>query len=98
MGSAAGWRGGGEVGLADGEKVGLEGEDVGVLLEGGLVGWEGCSGQGRGYYSVGFFEEFIVGGGAGNGVPIATGIVSLKELVEGGCEIGHWSCLRTAVK
>lgn len=34
-----------------------------------------------------------MGGGAGNGVPIAVGIVSLEELVEGGCEIGHWRCL-----
>lgn len=40
MGGAAGWGGGREVGLADGEEVGLEGEDVGVLLDGGLVRWE----------------------------------------------------------
>lgn len=34
MCGVAGWRRGGEVGLADGEQVRLEGEDVEILLEG----------------------------------------------------------------
>lgn len=50
------------------------------------------------YYSVGFFKEFIVGGRAGGGVPIAVGMVSSEELVEDGCEVGHWRYLATAGK
>lgn len=42
-----------------------------------------------GYYSVGFFEEFIVGGGLGERVLVAVGVKSLEELVEGGGYVGH---------
>ena len=45
--------------------------------------------RGEGYYSVCFFEEFIAGGGAGERVLVAVGIVSLEELVEGGGYVGH---------
>lgn len=100
----AGWGGGGEVRLADGEKIGLEGEDVGVLMVKGLVRvrrehWEqffSCSrkrgkekGGGEGYYSVGFLEELIAGGGAGERVPVRVGIVSFEELVERGGDVSH---------
>ena len=39
----------------------------------------------RVYYSVGFFEEFIFGGGAGEGVLITMCIVILEKVVERGC-------------
>ena len=40
-------------------------------------------------YSVGFFEEFIAGGGAGERVPVTVGIVSFEELVERGGYVAH---------
>ena len=43
----------------------------------------------EGYYSVGFLEEFIAGGGAGERVPIRVGIVSFEELVESGGYVAH---------
>ena len=44
---APGRRGGGEVGLADGEEVGVEGGDV-VVLGSGLVRWRvGVDGEGE---------------------------------------------------
>ena len=91
MGGATGLGGGGEVGLADGEEVGLEGEDVGILMERVLVGWVvfGFLWGWGGYYSVGFFEELIARGGAGERVLIAAGMVSLEEFIEGGGYVGH---------
>ena len=67
MGLAPGRGGGGEVGVADGEEVGVEGGDVVVLIGSGLVrvretGGGGC-GWGR-YYSVSFFKKFVAGVGA----------------------------------
>ena len=66
--AAPGWGGGGEVGVADGEEIGVERGDVVVLGEG--LGSEkgGALHWGR-YYSVCFFEEFItrVGAFAGGG-------------------------------
>ena len=65
--------------------------------------WRGLSkvmekfGAWGGYYSVGFFEEFIVDGEVADGVPIAMGIVFLEEFVEGRCEIRHWRCFRNTV-
>lgn len=49
---------------------------------------------GRGYYSVGFFEEFIGGGGRGERVLVAVGVESLEELIEGGGYVGHWELFR----
>lgn len=55
-----------------------------------ISGVDGCWGNGReGYYSVGFFEIFIVGGGLGQRVLVAVGFMSLEELVEGGGFVGH---------
>lgn len=45
-----------------------------------MVGWKG---GGQNYYSVGFLEEFIFGGGPGERMPVAVDIVSLEELIEG---------------
>ena len=45
------------------------------------------------YNSVGFFEEFIAGGGAGQRVPVRMGIVSFEELVERGGYVAHLSWL-----
>lgn len=42
------------------------------------------------YYSVGFFEKFIAGGGAGERVLVAVGIVSLEESIEDWGYVGHW--------
>ena len=39
----------------------------------------------RVYYSVGFFEEFIFGGGAGEGVLVTVCIVFLEKVVEREC-------------
>lgn len=52
---------------------------------------EGGIGGGR-YYSVGFFEEFIVGGGAGERVLVAVRVVSLEKLVQSWGYVGHWRC------
>ena len=49
--------------------------------------------MGEWYYSVGFFEEFIVGGGAGEGVLVAVRIVSSEDIIECGSYVGHWRCL-----
>ena len=50
--------------------------------------------MGGGYYSVGFFEEFILGAGAGQRVSVTVGIVSLEELVQGGGYVGHLEVYR----
>lgn len=68
-------------------------------LRGGRCGGRGCGSTngrvsvgrevmwknawGKGYYSVGFSEEFIFGGGPGERMPVAVGILSLEELIEG---------------
>ena len=78
--------GGGEVGLADGEEVGVEGGDVVVLgsrLVRGRGGVDGNGKQGR-YYSVCFFKEFITRVGAFAGGRFQFGIVFAEEGVEEG--------------
>ncbi len=59
---------------------------------GGLAGSKGLLGLsgGEGYDSVGFFEEFIWSGGAGERMLVAVGIMSLEEPVEDGGYVGHW--------
>lgn len=76
-------------------------------LRGGRCGGRGCGSsngkafskvngkmsKGGVYYSVGFLEELIFGGGPGERMPVAVGIVTLEELIEGRGYVGHWRCL-----
>ncbi len=71
--------------------------DVGVLWE--LLVGESVEGGGDVYYSVGFFEEFVGGTGAGTGVRFEMGIVLLEEGVEKEGEVCHcWVVLCAASK
>ena len=71
---------------------------MGVLLDGGVSGVGGPRGGGGGgwYDSVGFFEEFIGRGGAGERVLVAVRVVGLEQLVESRGYVGHWRCLGIA--
>ncbi len=80
------WRG--RIGGLTGGRCG--GRECGCSGGRGVSCWEGNGGfWGEGYYSVSFFEELIVGGGAGERVLVAVSVVSVEELVEGGGYVGH---------
>ena len=49
----------------------------------------GNGGRGKVYYSVGFLEECVVGGGASAGVESAVYIVGLEMFVEDGGDVRH---------